>query len=303
MIKDIFKKILFNNKRNNKVKIDYNNDILINIELIYHSPIVELSNYIINKENDIDNSIELDKEDKYTFNAEETVLNKKILNPTVLDYINNPIYNTVLYNTFIVFKLITNLNIEDFILNINNTNIKIEKEDNNRYIIYSDYMELYKYFNNLSDKDKMNYINITLYNEFKNIIKTYIVDKSIYNTLITKNIIDDISDVYIIDEYYLNNNINYITFVTNNYDSLNILFSSNYDYKIHYINNYEKCNNYIISINQVDLYDFIIENKYDLNDNFKTIITNNINTNIVNNNTSNNINNDSYYTNIDEVIN
>ena len=303
MIKDIFKKILFNNKRNNKVKIDYNNDILINIELIYHSPIVELSNYIINKENDIDNSIELDKEDKYTFNAEETVLNKKILNPTVLDYINNPIYNTVLYNTFIVFKLITNLNIEDFILNINNTNIKIEKEDNNKYIIYSNYMELYKYFNNLSDKDKMNYINITLYNEFKNIIKTYIVDTSIYNTLITKNIIDDISDVYIIDEYYLNNNINYITFVTNNYDSLNILFSSNYDYKIHYINNYEKCNNYIISINQVDLYDFIIENKYDLNDNFKTIITNNINTNIVNNNTSNNINNDSYYTNIDEVIN
>ena len=303
MIKDIFKKILFNNKRNNKVKIDYNNDILINIELIYHSPIVELSNYIINKENDIDNSIELDKEDKYTFNTEETVLNKKILNSTVLDYINNPIYNTVLYNTFIVFKLITNLNIEDFILNINNTNIKIEKEDNNKYIIYSNYMELYKYFNNLSDKDKMNYINITLYNEFKNIIKTYIVDKSIYNTLITKNIIDDISDVYIIDEYYLNNNINYITFVTNNYDSLNILFSSNYDYKIHYINNYEKCNNYIISINQVDLYDFIIENKYDLNDNFKTIITNNINTNIVNNNTSNNINNDSYYTNIDEVIN
>ena len=303
MIKNIFKKILFNNKRNNKVKINYDNDILINIELIYHSPIVELSNYIINKENDIDNSIELDKEDKYTFNAEETVLNKKILNPTVLDYINNPIYNTVLYNTFIVFKLITNLNIEDFILNINNTNIKIEKEDNNRYIIYSDYMELYKYFNNLSDKDKMNYINITLYNEFKNIIKTYIVDTSIYNTLITKNIIDDISDVYIIDEYYLNNNINYITFVTNNYDSLNILFSSNYDYKIHYINNYEKCNNYIISINQVDLYDFIIENKYDLNDNFKTIITNNINTNIVNNNTSNNINNDSYYTNIDEVIN
>ena len=303
MIKDIFKKILFNNKRNNKVKINYDNDILINIELIYHSPIVELSNYIINKENDIDNSIELDKEDKYTFNAEETVLNKKILNPTVLDYINNPIYNTVLYNTFIVFKLITNLNIEDFILNINNTNIKIDKEDNNRYIIYSDYMELYKYFNNLSDKDKMNYINITLYNEFKNIIKTYIVDTSIYNTLITKNIIDDISDVYIIDEYYLNNNINYITFVTNNYDSLNILFSSNYDYKIHYINNYEKCNNYIISINQVDLYDFIIENKYDLNDNFKTIITNNINTNIVNNNTSNNINNDSYYTNIDEVIN
>ena len=303
MIKDIFKKILFNNKRNNKVKIDYDNDILINIELIYHSPIVELSNYIINKENDIDNSIELDKEDKYTFNAEETVLNKKILNPTVLDYINNPIYNTVLYNTFIVFKLITNLNIEDFILNINNTNIKIEKQDNNRYIIYSDYMELYKYFNNLSDKDKMNYINITLYNEFKNIIKTYIVDTSIYNTLITKNIIDDISDVYIIDEYYLNNNINYITFVTNNYDSLNILFSSNYDYKIHYINNYEKCNNYIISINQVDLYDFIIENKYNLNDNFKTIITNNINTNIVNNNTSNNIDNDSYYTNIDEVIN
>lgn len=303
MIKDIFKKILFNNKRNNKVKINYDNDILINIELIYHSPIVELSNYIINKENDIDNSIELDKEDKYTFNAEETVLNKKILNPTVLDYINNPIYNTVLYNTFIVFKLITNLNIEDFILNINNTNIKIEKIYNNKYIIYSDYMELYKYFNNLSDKDKMNYINITLYNEFKNIIKTYIVDKSIYNTLITKNIIDDISDVYIIDEYYLNNNINYITFVTNNYDSLNILFSSNYDYKIHYINNYEKCNNYIISINQVDLYDFIIENKYDLNDNFKTIITNNINTNIVNNNTSNNINNDSYYTNIDEVIN
>lgn len=303
MIKDIFKKILFNNKRNNKVKIDYDNDILINIELIYHSPIVELSNYVINKENDIDNSIELDKEDKYTFNAEETVLNKKILNPTVLDYINNPIYNTVLYNTFIVFKLITNLNIEDFILNINNTNIKIEKEDNNRYIIYSDYMELYKYFNNLSDKDKMNYINITLYNEFKNIIKTYIVDTSIYNTLITKNIIDDISDVYIIDEYYLNNNINYITFVTNNYDSLNILFSSNYDYKVHYINNYEKCNNYIISINQVDLYDFIIENKYNLNDNFKTIITNNINTNIVNNNTSNNINNDSYYTNIDEVIN
>lgn len=303
MIKDIFKKILFNNKRNNKVKIDYDNDILINIELIYHSPIVELSNYIINKENDIDNSIELDKEDKYTFNAEETVLNKKILNPTVLDYINNPIYNTVLYNTFIVFKLITNLNIEDFILNINNTNIKIEKEDNNRYIIYSDYMELYKYFNNLSDKDKINYINITLYNEFKNIIKTYIVDTSIYNTLITKNIIDDISDVYIIDKYYLNNNINYITFVTNNYDSLNILFSSNYDYKVHYINNYEKCNNYIISINQVDLYDFIIENKYNLNDNFKTIITNNINTNIVNNNTSNNINNDSYYTNIDEVIN
>ena len=46
MIKDIFKKILFNNKRNNKVKIDYDNDILINIELIYHSPIVELSNYI-----------------------------------------------------------------------------------------------------------------------------------------------------------------------------------------------------------------------------------------------------------------
>ena len=303
MIKDIFKKILFNNKRNNKVKINYDNDILINIELIYHSPIVELSNYIINKENDIDNSIELDKEDKYTFNTEETVLNKKILNSTVLDYINNPIYNTVLYNTFIVFKLITNLNIEDFILNINNTNIKIEKEYNNKYIIYSDYMELYKYFNNLSDKDKMNYINITLYNEFKNIIKTYIVDKSIYNTLITKNIIDDISDVYIIDEYYLNNNINYITFVTNNYDSLNILFSSNYDYKIHYINNYEKCNNYIISINQVDLYDFIIENKYDLNDNFKTIITNNINTNIVNNNTSNNINNDSHYTNIDEVIN
>ena len=303
MIKDIFKKILFNNKRNNKVKINYDNDILINIELIYHSPIVELSNYIINKENDIDSSIELDKEDKYTFNTEETVLNKKILNPTVLDYINNPIYNTVLYNTFIVFKLITNLNIEDFILNINNTNIKIEKEDNNRYIIYSDYMELYKYFNNLSDKDKMNYINITLYNEFKNIIKTYIVDTSIYNTLITKNIIDDISDVYIIDEYYLNNNINYITFVTNNYDSLNILFSSNYDNKIHYINNYEKCNNYIISINQVDLYDFIIENKYDLNDNFKTIITNNINTNIVNNNTSNNIDNDSYYTNIDEVIN
>ena len=301
MIKDIFKKILFNNKRNNKVKIDYDNDILINIELIYHSPIVELSNYIINKENDIDNSIELDKEDKYTFNAEETVLNKKILNPTVLDYINNPIYNTVLYNTFIVFKLITNLNIEDFILNINNTNIKIEKEDNNRYIIYSDYMELYKYFNNLSDKDKMNYINITLYNEFKNIIKTYIVDTSIYDD-ITKNI-DNISDVYIIDEYYLNNNINYITFVTNDYDSLNILFSSNYDYKIHYINNYEKCNNYIISINQVDLYDFIIENKYNLNDNFKTIITNNINTNIVNNNTSNNINNDSYYTNIDEVIN
>ena len=301
MIKDIFKKILFNNKRNNKVKINYDNDILINIELIYHSPIVELSNYIINKENDIDNSIELDKEDKYTFNAEETVLNKKILNPTVLDYINNPIYNTVLYNTFIVFKLITNLNIEDFVLNINNTNIKIEKEDNNRYIIYSDYMELYKYFNNLSDKDKMNYINITLYNEFKNIIKTYIVDTSIYDD-ITKNI-DNISDVCIIDEYYLNNNINYITFVTNDYDSLNILFSSNYDYKIHYINNYEKCNNYIISINQVDLYDFIIENKYDLNDNFKTIITNNINTNIVNNNTSNNINNDSYYTNIDEVIN
>ena len=125
MIKDIFKKILFNNKRNNKVKIDYDNDILINIELIYHSPIVELSNYIINKENDIDNSIELDKEDKYTFNSEETVLNKKILNPTVLDYINNPIYNTVLYNTFIVCKLITDLNIEDFILNINNTNIKI----------------------------------------------------------------------------------------------------------------------------------------------------------------------------------
>lgn len=299
MIKDLFKKILFNNKCNTKIKVDYEDDVLISTEILYHSPIIELSNIIINTENNLDNPVEKKKEETYTYNTEETVIEKSDINTTVLDYINNPKRYNVLGNTLVVIKLISNVSITNFLLDINNYDIKIKKIDKCNYIIYGSYLDIYKYLDNLPKTETLDYNNLSIYKEFNDIIKTYIIDNNKYNSIYDKiiKIINLVESVEVIDSYYLDDKVNYITFITNDYASAKLLQYTCYSFNTYYSKKFEY---YIISMNQSDLYN-IINNTNSMTDSFKDKLLNNINTGITND-TSNNIDNDSYYRDIDEII-